>query len=66
MEQLLEMFIHHSYIKIRLMLGSFDQRQVTIENTECNMFNYSVYSNKSHDLLFLTTQETPIRKSAKD
>ena len=49
------------------VLGLSDQQhQVITENTECNMFNYSVYSNRPHDILFLTTQETPIRKSAID
>ena len=49
------------------VLGSSDQQhQIITKNTECSMLNFSVYSNESHDTLFLTTQETPIYKSAED
>jgi hypothetical protein len=37
----------------------FDQQhQVITQNSECSVLNFSVYSNDSDDILFLTTQET--------
>ena len=49
------------------VLGSPDQQhQIINKNTECSMLNFSVYSNESHDTLFLKTQETPMHKSAED
>ena len=44
------------------ILGSSNQQhQVITKNTECSVLNFSVYSNESDDILFLTTitQETP-------
>ena len=50
------------------VLGSSDQRhQVITKNSECSVLNFSVYSNESNDILFLTTQETlSLIKSAGD
>ena len=42
-------------------------QQVITTSSECNIFNFSVYSNESHNCtLFLTTQENPVRKSARE
>ena len=50
------------------VLGSSDQQhQVITQNSECSVLNFSVYSNESNDILFLTTQETlSLIKSAGD
>ena len=37
---------------------SSQQHQVITKNSECSMLNFSAYSNKSHDILLLTTIET--------
>ena len=47
------------------VLGSYQQHQLITKNTECSTFNFSVYSNESHDTLCLTAQEVRI-KSVKD
>ncbi len=46
---------------------SSQQHQVIIQNSECSVLHFSVFSNESVDILFLTTQETlNLIKSAGD
>ena len=43
------------------LLESNQQHEVISKSSECTMLNFSVHSNESSDIMFLTVQETHIK-----
>ena len=60
-------FLYQNSISVLGLSNQQYQVDIITQNSECSMLYFSVYSNESNDILFLTTQNTSnVVESARD